>query len=122
MKKHWIVSLVLLVIATGCGPTETAERAAQDTLQDQKVRAALAKQTRGSMSMPKELGPEDSAPPKDSAAPKDSATEETVQLKGGDEDQADASPKRKAQQVLNDAVAKAKSENKALFVHFTADW
>lgn len=101
--------LALLVIAAGCGPQESAERAARDALQDEKVRAALAKPRGGGMGgMPAELKPEDSDTSKDA---NDDPDKETA-----------ASPKVSANQVLSDAIATAKTEDKALFVHFTADW
>jgi len=152
MKNYWMMALALLMITAGCGPQESAERAAQDALQDQKVRAALTKQERGSMSMPAEVTPnteaedsdkdaeatkdtepvsdkeqtqnseptEGSKPTKDSEAPADSEP----QAKGEATTKADtaASPKVDAQEVFAAAIAAAKADDKALFVHFTADW
>jgi cobalamin biosynthesis protein CobT len=157
MKKYWMIVLALLVITAGCGPQESAERAAQDALQDQKVRAALAKQKKGSMSMPKELKPDsedgkNSEDGKDSEAPKDDTsndsttsdeaksssesetptdpatsekneTGEKVDAKSEDATkQTTARPKVDAHQVFDEAVATAKADNKAVFVHFTAKW
>ncbi len=157
MKRYWMIVLALLVITAGCGPQESAERAAQDALQDQKVRAALAKQKKGSMSMPKELKPDsedaknsedgkDSEAPKDDT-PKDAPTPDDAKSSSESETLADpatsekdetgekvddkredatkettAQPKVDAHQVFDEAVAAAKADNKALFVHFTAKW
>lgn len=114
MKKHWIILLAVTLVSAGCGRQESAERAARDALQDEKVKAALANQERGSVSMPAELDTSETTKPDDSKK-----VDDTAPVASSDSETA---PTIQARSVLDDAIALAKTENKALFVHFTADW
>ena len=139
MKTHWMIMLALLVFATGCDQKQKAEDAARNAEQDAKVAEAVKKQKRGVMSKPSE-SPAKPTDDKDDDAEKDeSATDEGKSDEGksdeaksdeakSDEGKEDAVEKTEtsatlnAKTVLDDALATAKTENKALFVHFTAEW
>lgn len=124
MKIHLIMVLALLVFAAGCDEKQKAEEEAQNAAQNAKVAEAIKNQKRGAMTKPDD-GLGDAKDAKDDDAKKDPAEKTESSKKDGKEDPAEkteTSAKPSARGVLDDAIAKAKSEDKALFVHFTADW
>jgi hypothetical protein len=94
MNKAWLVVLALLIAATGCDKGKEAETA----LKNAKKAAESAKHATKEMA-------------KDVKDEVDDAVEQT-----------ETSAKLVAKNVLDEAIATAKTEDKALFVHFTADW
>lgn len=130
MKTHWMIVLAMLVFAIGCDQKQKAEEAAKYAEQDAKVAEAVKKQKRGAMTKPDE-GPgkepaEDTG--KDDAAEKTGDTETPESKENKDDtdtsakEKTETSAKLVAKTVLNEAIATAKADNKALLVHFTADW
>lgn len=127
MNKHWMIVLALLVFAIGCDQKEKAEMEKQDAIQNAKVAEAQKKQKRGVMSKPGETS--DEAPKEDEKADEDAkpddgdAKSEDAKTDGesdGDEEKTETSAKLNAKKVLNEAIAAAKSDNKALFVYSTS--
>lgn len=134
MKKHWMIVLALLVFATGCkeeveDPTTSARlekiRAAVEEANNapkQSVRRPEANHL--PQTQPEDVGGEsdEEVKPEDSIQAKDG---EKNDEKVGDPEvtgKTESSGKMIAKTVLNEAIATAKSENKVVFVHFTADW
>ena len=124
MKKHWMIVLALLVFAVGCDEQKKAEEAAQQAAQNAKVAEAIKNQKRGAMTKPSE-GPAKPADSEDadfdSTEKPDSEAKEEEGKENSDE-KTETSAQPLASDVLNEAIAKAKADDKALFVHFTADW
>ncbi len=98
MNKAWLVVLALLIAATGCDQGKEAKTALKSAKADAKKAADSAKHATKEMA-------------KNATDKVDAATEKT-----------ETSAKLVAKNVLDEAIATAKTEDKALFVHFTADW
>lgn len=108
MNRKWMVLIAGLVSITGCNSQETAQRAGQDEVRDAAGPAELA--TRPQDSLPSTAILSNAEP-----------AERQGNAVAADDQHAEA-PRLDANQVLNDAIAKADASHKALFVHFTADW
>jgi hypothetical protein len=128
MKKHWMIVLAMLVFAIGCDQKQKEEDAEKYAEQDAKVAEAVKNQKRGAMTKPDEGSGKEPAEDtgKDDAAEKTDETETPETKENKDDTSAnektETSSKLIAKTVLNEAIATAKADNKALFVHFTADW
>lgn len=99
MTKHWTLVLIVLVLATGCD-----QQAANQTLDEAKAAAAEAKISEA----------------KTIPATKILTREEA--MKASTETRLESTPKPNARKILAQAVATAKADDKALLVHFSADW
>ena len=130
MKAHWMIVLALLVFAVGCDQKQKAEDEARYAEQDAKVAEAVKKQKRGSMTKPEEgsgaapadAGKDDAAKKSDDAETPESKDNTDETDSGESEEKTETSSKLNAKTVLDEAIAAAKADNKALFVHFTAQW
>ncbi len=133
MKIQWMIVLAFLVVIAGCDSAKKAENAAAYEAQNAKVKARIEKAkeeakniSRPSMSPPGLLGKEDEK--KDTKEDSDNDADDKGEAdkgeddKGTDQDKIETSLKLNAQSVLDEAIASAKANDKALFVHFTAAW
>ncbi len=131
MKKHWMIVLALLVFATGCNKKVAEDPA--DAARLEQIRAAVEKSNkapRQSVGIP-EAGGVENDKPKDAGNESDEKVKPEGSPKVDDDnkdgdagapEKTETSAKLNAKNALNDALAVARSENKALFVHFTAEW
>ncbi len=101
MRISICAALVFTVAAVlGCDEGQLSDNEIAQVAQNEKVKAALENQGRQPLSKPPELEERPAEPV---------ATESTETL-------------LVATEVLEAAVKSAKAENKAVLVHFTADW
>ncbi len=99
MNKIWMFVVVVVMAAAGCDQKEAAISSMEKAKADAKV--AEAKLIEAKL-----------------ADAKTASTEPNVDGAAGTQTAA----KLDAHKVLDDAIAAAKTEDKALLVHFTADW
>ena len=131
MKAHWMIVLAILVFAIGCDQKQKAEDEAKYAEQDAKVAEAVKKQKRGAMTKPdegsgkqpaEEKGDDDTAEKTDDTDSPDYEDKTDDTDTGESKEKTETSAKLNAKTVLDEAIAAAKTDNKELFVHFTADW
>lgn len=114
--KRLLLLLFALSLIVGCGEKLKVET-------NLSPEAEKAKRS-DAADVARKRGQENSPPATASSAEKDEtkkAKPETA-TEGKAELAKDADAKLDAREVLSDAIAVAKSDNKAVFVHFTADW
>ena len=104
MKKY-LMFLAVLVVLTGCDNQQKDADARRDALKEIELAEAGDKRNRV-----------------EEAKTDDEATDNRNDGRTDPAEEVGTDTKLVARTVLDDAVAAAKSENKALFVHFTADW
>ena len=92
MTKHWTLLLILLVIAIGCD-----QQAANQALEEAKTVEA-------------------------NTIPATKILTREEAMKASTETRLESTPKPDARKILAQAVATAKADDKALLVHFSADW
>ena len=92
MNKNWTLLLILPCLAIGCN-----QQAANQALED-------AKQAESKVIKAAKIVPAEEA------------------MKTGTQTKARPVPDVDAREVLQEAISVAKAEDKALFVHFSADW
>ncbi len=101
MRRFICATLIFAVaVVLGCDGGQLSQKGWQE-VQNEKVKAALENQSRQALSKPPELEEKKPAEP----TGKDGAGNLLV-----------------ATEVLETALKSAKSKNKAVLVHFTADW
>lgn len=95
MRFLILMVMALMVVAVGCERKQLSKKEVEQATQNEKVKVAIAQQERQVLSKPPET---ESTEPEDLEAP------------------------LVATQILEAALKSAKAENKAVLVHFTADW
>lgn len=100
MRFLILMVMALMVVAVGCERKQLSKKEVEQATQNEKVKVAIAQQERQALSKPPETieNETESTEPEDLEAPLVAA------------------------QVLEAALKSAKAENKAVLVHFTADW
>lgn len=102
MRRFICATLIFTVaVILGCDGDQLSKNEERQAAQNEKVKAALENQSRQALSKPPELEEKNPVEP----TGKDGAENLLV-----------------ATEVLETALKSAKSENKAVLVHFTADW
>lgn len=105
MRFLILMVMALTVVAVGCERKQLSKKEVEQATQNEKVKVAIAQQERQVLSKP---------PEKTDNATTENATEST--------EPEDLEAPLVAAQVLEAALKSAKAENKAVLVHFTADW
>lgn len=100
MRFLILMVMALTVVAVGCERKQLSKKEVEQATQNEKVKVAIAQQERQVLSKPPETT--------------ENATEST--------EPEDLEAPLVAAQVLEAALKSAKAENKAVLVHFTADW
>lgn len=102
MNKLWILVVGVMLLSLGCGESTEKKKTKDTKSADGPAEVSSASDTES-----------DKVAKTDTERSAEAATDEK-------EDNDSAAPV--AQTVLDDALAAAKANNKALFIHFTADW
>lgn len=110
MRFLILMVMALTVVAVGCERKQLSKKEVEQATQNEKVKVAIAQQERQVLSKP---------PEKTDNATTDNATTENATESTEPED---LEAPLVAAQVLEAALKSAKAENKAVLVHFTADW
>lgn len=99
MRRIVFATLVLAVASIGCDGKQLSKKEVEQVAQNAKFKSAIVKQKRQVLTMPPEVD--------EAQAAGEAAKPETPLV---------------ATEVLGAALKSAKAGNKAVLVHFTADW
>ena len=99
MRMIFFATLVLAVASIGCDGKQDSKKEVEQVAQNEKVKASIAKQERQVLTKPPEV--DESQTAGEAAKPKGPLV---------------------ATDVLGAALKSAKAGDKAVLVHFTADW